>query len=108
MEQQQYSPDMTLAELFLLLAVTVLPLVLGVVAVLLRRPWWWAAIGAVVIAMVAAIAPTPEAGEPRVAAGDLAFLAVVALWVVGLAWLGAFVTRWLSQRRHGTTGVPSP
>jgi len=99
---------MDLAELFLLLAVTVIPLALGVAVALLRRPWLWAAIGAVVIAMAAAIAPTPEAGEARVAAGDLGFLAGVALWVIGLAWLAGFLTRWFSQRKHGDTGVPSP
>ena len=79
---------MKTAELFLLLAVVVLPPVLGVVAALMRKPWWWGALGAVALAMVAAVAPTPEAGESRVVMGDLGFLLVVALWVAGLAWLG--------------------
>jgi chromate transport protein ChrA len=60
-----------LAELGLLLAAVVLPVVLGMVAALWRRPWWWAAIVAVVVAMVAAIAPTPEPGEARLVAGDV-------------------------------------
>lgn len=81
------------AELFLLLAVVAVPLALGVAAAVLRRPWWWAALLAVVIAMVAAIAPEPEAGEARVAAGDLVFLLVVALWVAGLTWLANYPAR---------------
>ena len=51
------------AELGLLLAAVVLPVVLGMVSAFMRRPWWWAAIVAVVVAMVAAIAPTPEPGK---------------------------------------------
>ena len=57
------------AELGLLLAAVVLPVLLGMVSALMRRPWWWAAIVAVVVAMVAAIAPTPEPGEARLVAG---------------------------------------
>jgi hypothetical protein len=50
--------------------------------------------------LVAAIAPEPEEGESRVAAGDLAFLAIVALFVAGLNWLGAWAAqRWLRPRR---------
>ena len=53
------------------------------------RPWWWGAVVAVVLFLVAALAPEPEQGESRLAAGDLVFLLVVALIVTGLAWLGA-------------------
>jgi hypothetical protein len=96
------------AELFLLLALVVFPPVLGVVAALMRKPWWWAALAAVVVVMVAALAPTPEAGEPRVAAGDLVFLLVVALWVAGLAWLGSFLGRKFWTGRTRSTATPSP
>jgi hypothetical protein len=88
-----------MAELLLLVAVIVVPLVLGALAVLLARPWWWAAILAIAIFLVAAIAPEPEEGESRLAAGDLVFLLVVALIVAGLTWLGAWVARRL--RRSG-------
>lgn len=78
-----------MGEVLLLAAVIAVPLVLGALAVYLARPWWWAAILAVAIFLVAAIAPEPEEGESRVAAGDLVFLLVVALLVAGLTWLGA-------------------
>ena len=99
---------MNVAEVFLLLAVVVLPVSLGVLAALARKPWWWAALAAVVLAMISAIAPTPEAGESRVAAGDLVFLLVVARWVAGLAWLGFFLARRLWTSRRGSTAAPSP
>ena len=70
-------PFVNVAELGLLLAAVVLPLILGVVAALMKRPWWWAAIVAVLVAMVAAIAPTPEPGEARFVAGDVPFLLIV-------------------------------
>ena len=89
---------MNVAELGLLLAAVVLPLILGVVAALMKRPWWWAAIVAVVVAMVAAIAPTPEPGEARLVAGDVPFLLIVAAVVSGLVWLGSFLTRSLLRR----------
>ena len=76
-----------------------IPLALGALAVYLARPWWWAAILAVAIFLVAAIAPEPEEGESRVAAGDLVFLLVVALLIAGLTWLGAWALRGL--RRTG-------
>lgn len=88
-----------MAELLLLVAVIAIPLVLGALAVLLARPWWWAAILAIAIFLVAAIAPEPEEGESRLAAGDLVFLLVVALIVAGLTWLGAWAVRRL--RRSG-------
>lgn len=105
---REYRPGVDVAELFLLLAIVVFPPVLGFVAALMRKPWWWAALAAVVVVMVAAIAPTPEAGEPRVAAGDLVFLLVVALWVAGLAWLGSFLGRKFWAGRTGSTATPSP
>ena len=99
---------MNVAEVFLLLTVFVLPAPLGVLGALARKPWWWAAVAAVVLAMIAAIAPTPEAGESRVAAGDLVFLLVVALWVAGLAWLGFFLARRFWMSRRGSAAAPSP
>jgi drug/metabolite transporter (DMT)-like permease len=89
------------AELGLIIATLVLPPILGVVAALMKRPWWWAAIVAVVVAMVAAIAPAPEPGEARVVAEDIPFLAVVAVVVSGLVWLGYFLTR--RRRRRSDT-----
>ena len=88
-----------MAEVLLLLAVVAVPVLLGAAAVLVARPWWWAALAAAVVFFVVAIAPEPEEGESRVAAGDLVFLAVVALFVAGLTWLGARATRRLRARR---------
>ena len=102
-------PIVNVAELGLLLGAVVLPLILGVVTALMRRPWWWAAIVAVVVAMVAAIAPTPEPGEARLVAGDVPFLLIVAAVVSGLTWLGWFVTRRLRRRSDAAAGqVPKP
>lgn len=91
---------MNAAEFLLLLAVVVMPLLLGAAAALARKPWWWAAAAAVLLMLVAAIAPTPEAGEPRVVLGDLGFLVVVALLVTGLTWLGNLAARrfWTNRR----------
>jgi apolipoprotein N-acyltransferase len=88
------------AEVVLLLAAVLLPVALGCLAAVVRRPWWWAALAAIVLAMIAAIAPTPEPGEPRVAAGDLGFLVMVALLVALLTWLGYFLGRrfWVDPR----------
>ena len=91
-------PFVNLAELGLLIAVLILPLILGVIAALIKRPWWWAAIVAVVVALVAAIAPTPEPGEARVVAGDVPFLLIVAALVCGLVWLAFVLTRRLRRR----------
>ena len=99
---------MNVAELGLLLAAVVLPLILGVVAALMKRPWWWAAIVDVVVAMVAAIAPTPEPGEARLAAGDVPFLLIVAAVVSGLVWLGSFLTRRLLRRSDAAGQEPRP
>ena len=79
-------PFVNVAELGLLLAAVVLPLILGVVAALMKRPWWWAAIVAVVVAMVAAIAPTPEPGEARLVAADLPSCSSSPPWCLG--WCG--------------------
>lgn len=97
-------PFVNVAELGLLLAAVVLPLILGVVAALLKRPWWWAAIVAVVVAMVATIAPTPEPGEARLVAGDIPFLVIVAAVVSGLVWLASFLTRRLLRRNNAASG----
>ena len=92
---------MSLAELFLLLTLLPLPIVLGIFAAYLQKPWWWAAVAAVVLVMIATIAPTPEAGQPRVAAGDLVFLLVVALWVAAVAWAAWYLARRLLASRQG-------
>jgi hypothetical protein len=83
-----------LAEVLFFVAVIGVPLVIGAATVYLSRPWWWGAILAIVLVFVAAIAPEPEEGESRLVAGDLVFLLVVALFVAGLTWLGA----WLGRR----------
>jgi hypothetical protein len=62
------------AEVLLLITAVVLPPALGVAAALLRRVWWWAAALGVLIAMVAVIAPEPEAGQSCVTPGDLPLL----------------------------------
>jgi hypothetical protein len=80
------------AEVFLLLAVLVLPLVAGATARYAGRPWWWGAVAAGVVVLVAAIAPEPEEGESRLVAGDLVFLLIVVAIAAGLAWLGAWLT----------------
>jgi 4-hydroxybenzoate polyprenyltransferase len=88
-----------MAELVLLVAVALVPLALGIAFAYARRPWWWGAVAAVAVFLVAAILPEPEEGESRVAAGDIAFLVIVAALVVGLVWLGAVAGRRLAQRR---------
>jgi 4-hydroxybenzoate polyprenyltransferase len=82
-----------MAEVLLLVAATAVPLVIGALCVRLGRPWWWGALLAILVFLVAAIAPEPEEGESRVAAGDLVFLLVVALFVAVLTWLGAWLAR---------------
>jgi hypothetical protein len=85
--------------LLLFIALIAVPVAAGVATVYLSRPWWWAAVAAVVVFLIAAIAPTPEPGEARVDAADLGFLAIAALIVVALTWLGARLGRRL--RRSG-------
>ena len=82
-----------MAEVALLIAVIAIPLAIGAATAYLGRPWWWGAVLAIVIFLIAAIAPPPEEGESRVAAGDLVFLLVVALFVAGLTWVGAWAVR---------------
>jgi heme A synthase len=53
------------AEVILLFALVAIPVAAGVATVYLRWPWWWAATVAVVVFLIAAIAPTPEPGEAR-------------------------------------------
>ena len=96
---------MSFAELLLLLTLLPLPIVLGMFAAYFQKPWWWAALMAVVLVMIAAIAPTPEAGQPRVAAGDLLFLLVVALWAAAVAWAGWFMARRLLAGRPRRSGL---
>lgn len=93
---------MNVAELVMLITLLPLPLLLGVFVGASRRPWWSAAVISVVAFLLAAIVPTPEAGEPRLAAGDIGFLLVVASFITGLAALGA----WLG-RRVGRSSVPA-
>jgi hypothetical protein len=89
-----------MAEIGLLVAVVVLPLLIGAATAYLGRPWWWGAIVAVALAFVAAVAPEPEEGESRLVAGDLLFLLIVALVVAGLTWLGAWAGRRLAGVRR--------
>jgi type VI protein secretion system component VasK len=88
------------AEIFLLITTVVIPPTLGIAAAILRKPWWWAAALGVVIAMIAVVAPTPEAGESRLTSGDLPFLLMVALWVTGLVWLANYlaIRFWVRRR----------
>jgi hypothetical protein len=81
------------AEVVLLVAAIAVPVLLGVAAAYLSKPWWWGALLAIAVVFVAAIAPEPEGGESRLVAGDLVFLLVVALFVAALTWLGARTTR---------------
>ena len=87
-----------MAEALLLVAVVAIPIALGVAATYLRRPWWLAALVAIAVFLIAALAPEPEEGESRLAVGDLGFLAVVALIVAGLTWLGAWSARRFRRR----------
>lgn len=82
-----------MAEFVLMLAILGFPLLLGVLAGYLGRPWWWAAVVAVVLFLLAAIVPTPEPGESRVTGGDVGFLVIVAALVAGATWLGSLVGR---------------
>lgn len=92
---------MTGADLLVILLLA-LPLVLGAVAASLHRPWWWAALVAVALALVALIAPTPEQGEPRLAVGDLGFVAVVCVVVTALTWVGSLLGRRLARDPRGS------
>ena len=82
-----------MAEVVLLVAMIAVPVLIGAVTAFLAKPWWWGAVVAVVVFLIAAIAPEPEEGESRVAGGDIAFLAVVALIVAALTWVGAWAIR---------------
>jgi peptidoglycan/LPS O-acetylase OafA/YrhL len=75
------------------------PVLVGAVLGYLRRPWWWAAVAAVVVFLLFVIIPAPEEGESRVAGSDIVFLLVVSLIVAALAWVSAFLGRWLARRR---------
>jgi hypothetical protein len=86
-----------LAEVVLFVVVLAVPLVIGAATVYEARPWWWGALLAILLAFVAAIAPEPEEGESRLVAGDLVFLLIVALFVAGLTWVGA----WIARRLRG-------
>jgi hypothetical protein len=90
---------MNAAEVGLLLAVLVLPVLLGAWTGATGRTWWWAAAVCVVTVFVAAVAPEPEPGESRLVAGDLAFLLVVAAFVSGLVWVSAWVARRMGGSR---------
>lgn len=80
-------------EALFLVAIIAVPLLAGAVAAYLGRPWWWAALAAVVLFFAFAIIPPPEEGEPRVEAGDIVFLAILALIAVALVWVGALLGR---------------
>ena len=92
-----YDPSHVLEAIFLA-SIIVVPLLAGAVSAYLGRPWWWAALAAVVVLFLFAILPPPEEGEPRVAAGDILFLLIVALIAVALVWLGALLGRRLRGR----------
>jgi hypothetical protein len=87
------------AEILLLLSIVAAPIAAGVLTALLGRPWWWGAILSIAVFLVAALVPEPEEGESRLAAGDLAFLLLVALVVAALTWLGAWTARRLRRAR---------
>ena len=89
---------MNIAELIMLATLLPLPLLLGVFVGASRRPWWTAALISVVAFLLAAIVPTPEAGESRVAVGDIGFLLVVASFITGIAALGAWLGRVVGRR----------
>jgi hypothetical protein len=67
---------------------------------MISGPWWWAAVLAVIIAPVAMVAPEPEPGESRLAAGDLGFILVVCAVVVLLVLLGNLIGRRLPRNRQ--------
>ena len=94
-----HSVRMNPAEALLVVAVFAVPVLLGVGAAMLRRPWWWAAVAAAVIALVAMVAPEPEPGEPRLAAGDIGFVVVVLAFVVALVWVGNLLGRRFARDR---------
>ena len=98
----QYRQGVNLAELLLLVAGVVLPLVLGAAAAVVRRPWWWVAVVAAVLVTVAMVVPEPEAGEARLAWGDVPFVLGVVLFVTGLVWLSNFLVRRIGQRRDAS------
>lgn len=90
---------MNVAEVLLMMVALVLPLLLGAGAAMMRKPWWWAALVAVILAFLAMVAPQPEPGESRLAAGDLGFVLVVLAVVVLLVWLGSLLGSWLVRKR---------
>lgn len=89
---------MNIPEIIMLSTMLPLPIVLGVFAGASRRAWWLAALVSVVAFLAAAIAPTPEAGEARISAGDVGFLVVVSAFITGVAALGAWLGRRVSRR----------
>ena len=95
---------MNLAETVLLVIVIALPLLLGAAAAMIRRPWWWAAVLALILALIAMIAPEPEPGESRLAVGDLPFVLAVCVVVVLLVLLGNLIGRRLARSRQTQGG----
>lgn len=87
-----------MAEAVLFVVALALPILIGAALAYLGRPWWWGALAAIALAFLAAIAPTPEEGESRLALGDVGFLAVLALFVAALTWLGSLLGRRLRSR----------
>jgi hypothetical protein len=85
-------------EALFLASIVLIPLLAGALVAYLARPWWWAAVAAVAVLFVFAIAPEPEEGEARVAAGDIVFLVILALIAVALVWVGALLGRRLASR----------
>ena len=92
-----------MAEVGLLLAVVAAPILIGVGMSYLRRPWWWGAVAAICIFLVAALAPSPEESESRVALGDLGFLVIVAAIVALLVWIGSWLTGRIRRKSISTS-----
>lgn len=91
---------LNITAVIMILVIVALPILLGAAVTYFRKPWWWAAVAAVLVSLAVAILPEPEAGEPRVAVGDLLFLAVASVVVVALVWLGSLLGRRTARRRN--------
>lgn len=93
----------------MLSALLPLPLLLGAALGMAHRGWWWGAAAAIVLFNVAAIAPAPEAGQPRLAGDDVVFLLICSAIIVAVAALGHWIGRWsagMVARRRTTQAIP--
>jgi uncharacterized membrane protein len=99
---------MSISEALMLLALLPIPLVLAAVLGKADRPWWWAAAAGITLFHIAAIAPAPEPGQPRVAGDDVLFLAICSTVITGVAALGYWAWRGssrLARRRRATSPI---